>query len=66
MTQIVAKDLISTTKGGKNANLVSLVNEKESKYVPNTKGHFDKDSIKDRSSKIADLIYDLVNQNIKI
>lgn len=66
MTQRVAKDLISTTKGGKNANLVSLVNEKESKYVPNTKGHFDKDSIKDRSSKIADLIYDLVNQNIKI
>ncbi|EOO79506.1 hypothetical protein IC7_00578 [Bacillus cereus BAG1O-1] len=66
ITQRVAKDLISTTKGGKNANLVSLVNEKESKYVPNTKGHFDKDSIKDRSSKIADLIYDLVNQNIKI
>ncbi|MGG0847905.1 DUF262 domain-containing protein [Peribacillus simplex] len=66
MTQRVAKDLISTTKGGKNAKLVSLVNEKESKYVPNKKGHFDRDSIKDRSSKIADLIYDLVNQNIKI
>ncbi|WP_025116589.1 DUF262 domain-containing protein [Lysinibacillus fusiformis] len=66
ITQRVAKDLVSTTKGGKNANLVSLVNDKESKYLPNKYGHFDKDCIKDRSSKIADLIYDLVNQNIKI
>lgn len=66
ITQRVAKDLVSTTKGGKNAKLVSLINEKESKYAPNTKGHFDKDLIKERSSRIADLIYDLVNQNIKI
>lgn len=66
MTQRVAKDLVSTTKGGKNASLVSLVNDKESKYEPNANGHFDKDCIKNRSSKIADLIYDLVNQNIKI
>lgn len=62
ITQRIAKDLLSTTKGGKNAKLVALVNEKESKYLPNTKGHFDKDSIKDRSSRIADLIYDLVNR----
>ncbi len=66
MTQRIAKDLVSTTKGGKNASLVSLVNEKESKYSPNENGHFDRDCIKNRSSKIADLIYDLVNQNIKI
>ncbi|KGR75054.1 DUF262 domain-containing protein [Ureibacillus sinduriensis] len=62
ITQRIAKDLLSTTKGGINAKLVALVNEKESKYAPNIKGHFDKDSIKDRSSRIADLIYDLVNQ----
>lgn len=64
ITQRIAKDLLSTTKGGKNAKLVNLINEKESKYNPNEMGHFDKDTIKDRSSKIADLIYDLVNQNI--
>lgn len=64
ITQRIAKDLVSTTKGGNNAKLVKVVNVKESKYKPNNKGHFDKDSIKDRSSKIADLIYDLVNNNI--
>ncbi|PEX91122.1 hypothetical protein CN450_10620 [Bacillus cereus] len=66
VTQSIAKDLLSTTKGGKNTKFVTLVNEKETKYAPNKKGHFDKDAIKDRSSKIADLIYDLVNQNIKV
>ncbi|MDP1421152.1 DUF262 domain-containing protein [Peribacillus simplex] len=66
ITQRVARDLVSTTKGGKNAKLASLVNERESKYVQNLNGHFDKDSIKERSSKIGDLIYDLVNQNIII
>jgi len=66
ITQRIAKDLVSTTKGGKNALLVKLVNEKESKYAANSKGHFDKDSIKDRSSKIADLLYDLINKNIKL
>ncbi|WP_307865227.1 HNH endonuclease family protein [Bacillus sp. WL1] len=65
ITQSIAKDLISTTKGGKNTKFVNLVNEKETKYVPNPKGHFDKDAIKDRSSKMADLIYDLVNKNIR-
>lgn len=66
VTQSIAKDLLSTTKGGRNTKFVTLVNEKETKYAPNKKGHFDKDAIKDRSSKIADLIYDLVNQNIKV
>jgi uncharacterized protein with ParB-like and HNH nuclease domain len=66
ITQRVAKDLVSTTKGGKNAKLTTLINQKENKYVPNHSGHFDKDSIKERSSNIADLIYDLVNQNIRI
>ncbi|QOR67976.1 DUF262 domain-containing protein [Cytobacillus suaedae] len=66
ITQRIVKDLVSTTKGGKNAKLVKVVNEKENKYSPNGKGHFEKNSIKDRSSNIADLIYDLVNQNVKI
>lgn len=65
ITQSIAKNLISTTKGGKNTKFVTLVNEKETKYAPNIKGHFDKDAIKDRSSKMADLIYDLVNKNIR-
>lgn len=64
ITQRLVKDLKSTTKGGINAKLVSKVNEKESKYSPNKKGHFDKDSIKSRSSEISDLIYDLINKKL--
>ncbi|OCA90404.1 hypothetical protein A8F94_00465 [Bacillus sp. FJAT-27225] len=66
ITQRIAKNLVSTTKGGKNAKLAAMINERESKYSVNNKGHFSKKAILDRSSKIADLIYDLVNQKFLI
>lgn len=62
ITQRIAKNLIPTTKSGINTNLVTLINEEESKYTPNSSGHFDKDKIKTRSLEIANLIYGLVNK----
>ncbi|PFS62762.1 hypothetical protein COK41_14875 [Bacillus cereus] len=66
LTKRVVQDLDSTTKGGRSAKLACIINKKESKYAPNSNGHFDKDSIRDRSCKIADLIADLINQDFKI
>jgi len=65
ITQRIAKEISSTTKGGKSAIRAQLVNENESAYKVNINGHFSKESIRERSAEIANLICNLVNNNLQ-